>query len=171
MKTLFKLAVLFAVAFGMCSPAYAQIEQGYVTPRIFSNTSTGSQNILGAVPLNATPADRTITVTLAVPNYPAPYSKVLIGVFFTWNAASTVTAIYSCSLDGTNFATKTSRGIDAGAGTVSLFADTYTTGGASADFLLELDVRGCRSIKVVFGGAGAGVSDLITIQMTALAGQ
>ncbi len=153
------------------TPAFAQIEQGYVTPRSYPNAaSTNTANLLEGVALNATVGTRTVTVTLGLTNYPAPYSKILVGVFFTWAAASTVTAVYSCSLDGTNFATKTSRAITAGAGTISLFGDTYTTGGASADLLLELDVRGCRAIKIVFGGADAGVSDLVNVQMTALAG-
>ena len=128
-------------------------------------------NALSGVALNATAATRTVTATFTTSTTdPAPFTKWRVSVFFTYNAATTVTAVFTCSQDGTNYASLTSRSIAGGASTVSLVTDTYTTGGASANFTLEYDIQGCRKAKVLLGGASAGASDLVTVDWTAVVG-
>lgn len=130
-----------------------------------------ANNALSAVALNASAGTRTVTATFDyVPTNPAPFTKWRVSVFFTYNAATTVTGVFSCSQDGTNYASLTSRSIAAGASTVSIVTDTYTTGGASADFMLEYDIQGCRKAKLVLGGASAGASDLVTVDWVAVVG-
>lgn len=128
-------------------------------------------NALAGVALNASAATRTVTGTFQqnAANV-SPYTKWRVLVFFTYAAATTVTAVFSCSEDGTNYASLTSRSITAGASTVSILTDTYTTGGASADFALEYDIAGCRKAKVVLGGASAGATDLVTVDWVASVG-
>lgn len=128
-------------------------------------------NALSGVALNAAAALRTVTASFDIkPGTPAPYTKWRVSVFFTYGAATTLTSVFSCSQDGTNYASLTSRSISAGASTVSIVTDTYTTGGASADIMLEYDIQGCRKAKVVLGGASAGASDLVTVDWTAIVG-
>lgn len=121
-------------------------------------TAAGSVTLLDDVALNATAATRTITLNTF------GLSKVCVLVFYTYAAATTLVATPSVSADGTNYASVTSRNITAGSSTVSVFADTYTTGAADADLALEFDVTGKVSLKVVFSGASAGASDLIDVQ-------
>ncbi len=162
------LAILAALAITAAAPLPAQaVEQGFTTPRYFGPKLDG-------VALNATAALRTITVNLthngtATGN--AAYSKILLGVAHTFSTATTITVLWTCSLDGTNYMTKTSRAIAAGAGTVSLFLDTYPTGSASTSPLFELDVRGCKAVKMLLGGASAGVGDLVDAYVTAIVGK
>lgn len=130
-----------------------------------------ADNALSGVALNATAATRTVTgVFDAKAAAPSPYTKWRVSVFFTYAAATTVTAVFSCSTDGTNYASLTSRSISAGASTVSIVTDTYTTGAASADIMLEYDIQGCRKAKVLLGGASAGASDLVTVDWVAVVG-
>ena len=162
------LAILAVLAISTAAPLTAQaVEQGFTTPRYFGLKLDG-------VALNATAALRTITVNLthngAATGNPA-YSKVLLGVFHTFSTATTITVLWTCSQDGVNYATKTSRAIAAGAGTVSLFLDTYPTGSASTEPLFEIDVRGCRALKMLLGGASAGVGDLVDAHVTAIVGK
>jgi hypothetical protein len=128
-------------------------------------------NALSGVALDATAATRTVTASFDVKaTNPAPYSKWRVSVFYTYSAATTVTSVFSCSQDGTNYSSLTSRSIAAGASAVSIVTDTYTTGGASANITLEYDVQGCRKAKVVLGGASAGAGDLVTVDWTAIVG-
>jgi len=129
-----------------------------------NDVSVNPRNILAAVALNASAAARTITLSSE------GFSDLRVLVFYTYSAATTVTAQATCSYDGTNYVRITSRAITAGASVLSLFADTYTTGGASADFSLEYSVSGCRKVKVLFGGASAGAGDLVNIQAVATVG-
>lgn len=135
-------------------------------------SSTGSQNILDDVALNVTAASRTITLELGPEQLNKPWAggweKLRVGVFFTWAAASTVTAQFTCTKDGTNYTRLTTRSCSAGTCTVYLATDSYTTGGASANFELEYDVRGCRKVKVLFDGASAGATDFVDVQATAV---
>jgi hypothetical protein len=133
-------------------------------------TVVDANNALSGVALNASAATRTVQATFGSPTSPSPFTKWRVSVFFTYNAASTVTAVFSCSVDGTNYASLTSRSITAGASTVSIVTDTYTTGGASANIMLEYDIQGCRAAKVVLGGASAGASDFVTVDWSAVVG-
>jgi len=134
----------------------------------FTNSTTRSRNILAAVALNATASARTITLTKGDGGLRA--SKLLVGVFYTYSAATTVTAQLSCALDGTNYAIRQTRAISSGTATLSNLTDSKTTGAANHDFMLEFDVRGCEAVKILFGGASADGSDLVNIQATTIVG-
>lgn len=129
-----------------------------------NGASTTAQNILEGVALNATAATRTVTLDTD------GFAGLRVLVFYTYSAATTVTAQATCTYDGTNYVRITSRATSAGAGTLSLFADTYTTGAADADFSIEYGVAGCKRVKVLFGGASADGSDLVDVQAVAYVG-
>lgn len=130
-----------------------------------------ANNALSGVALNASAGTRTLTASFDYKaGVPAPFTKWRVSVFYTYSAATTVTAVFSCAQDGTNYASLTSRSIAAGASTVSIVTDTYTTSGASADLMLEYDIQGCAKAKIVFGGASAGAGDLITVDWVAVVG-
>ncbi len=133
----------------------------------YSNASSDNvYNLLEGVALNAAAAARTITVSTK-----QLWAKLVVPVFFTYGtSATTVTAQFKCSTDGTNYVLLQSRAISAGASTLSDMVDTKTTGGVDQDFMLEYDVRACRSVQVVFGASGPGGSDLINVQATAVSG-
>lgn len=125
-----------------------------------------SFNLLAAVALNAADAaTRTITLSLG-----KDFGKALVHVFYTFGAGTAVTAILTCSSDGTNYARRTSRSTAAGVSTISPLSESYPTGSASSNFTIEYDVRGCESVKVLFGGTGVNGSDLVNVQATALTG-
>ena len=156
----------FVTAIMMLTASTAFAEQGYLT---VSKASTG----LSAVALNAAAATRTMTATLTHDSTATGrpvYSKLLATVAYTYSAATTVTAQFSCSLDGTTYGRRTSTSTAAGATTISAETGTYTTNAADATLNLEYDVRGCKAVQVLFGGADAGASDLITVTWTAVAG-
>lgn len=166
MRTLF-------IAFILALSATAQAGQPKATANhYFLPASTNDYNLLEGVALNATAATRTITLNIGDANgfKAEEFTKIRVSVFFTWAAATTVTAQFSCAEDGTNYARLTTRSCSSGTCTVSLQSDSYATGGASADFSLEYDVRGCQKVKILFGGAGAGATDLVNVQATAIAG-
>lgn len=133
-------------------------------------------NVLSGVALNAGDATtRTATVNCySNPSEPvAEYAKARLGVFHTFGAASTVTIVFSCAMDGTNYAQMMSRDISGGASTLSKVTDTYTTGGASSTdpgLGPEFDIRGCKKVKFLFGGAGANGSDLVTVDVSLITG-
>lgn len=130
-------------------------------------TTGGSRDLLDGVALNAAEASRTLTLDLTTGDTLSAigkFSKVEVFVSYTYSAATTVTATATRSIDGTLYCRRTTRNTVSGASSVFLQGDTYTTGAADADFSLEYDVRGLSSLKIVFGGAGADGSDLITVQ-------
>lgn len=126
--------------------------------------------VLSGVALNAAAATRTATIL----RLDKRYSRIILTIDYTYSAATTVTVTPSASPNttsgGTTYGRKTSTAIASGAGTVSLYADTYTTSAASATFELEYDCSGRDAMKFVFGGAGAGAGDLITVYAVAVAG-
>ncbi|KKN71046.1 hypothetical protein LCGC14_0424630 [marine sediment metagenome] len=162
-----RLFFIFALVMATASTAGAQ------TQILVHGDSAGSHNILSGVALNASPAARTITLTLgAMPpgGQGSGFDKLRAFVFFTQSAASSVTALFSCSLDGTNFGSLTSRKITDGASALSIVTDTHLTG-VDADLAIEYDTRGCAKVKILFGGAGAGVGDLVDIQAVSIGGR
>jgi hypothetical protein len=138
----------------------------------FEFKSGGSLNLIEGVALNSAAADRTITLDLTGGDSSdrGSFSKVEVAIFYTYGAATTVVATPTRSFDGTNYFRRTSRSTIQGGSSDFLQADTYTTGGASADYSLEYDVRGLSSMKIVFSGASGGASDLITVQAVATVG-
>jgi hypothetical protein len=135
--------------------------------------STNKHNLLEAVALNGAAATRTITLTLgdSNPGSAKGWSKLRVSVFYTYSAATTVTAQLSCSQDGTNYAILQTRNCSAGTCTLSDATDSKATGNADRQPMMEFDIRGCQKAKVVFGGAGAGAGDLVNVQAVAIAGE
>lgn len=129
--------------------------------------------MLEAVALNASAGTRTLTLPLST-NFSRgtdgpTYAKVKLVINYTYSAATTVVVTYTSSIDGgTTYGSETSTAIAAGAGTVSVYTDTYTTGSANAIIKLSYDVAGCTHAKFVFSGASAGAGDLINVQAVAI---
>lgn len=148
----------------IASTALAQ-EQGYLT---VSKVTSGSD-----LDLSAAAASRTITATLTHDNTATGrpvYAKWMVIADYTYSAASTVTAQFTCSLDGTTYGRRTSTSTSAGASTIYKETGTYTTDAASGTLTLEYDIRGCKRAQLLLGGAGAGASDLIDWSWVAVAG-
>lgn len=147
--------------------ATAMADQGYLS---VSKVSSGSDLDLS----DATAADRTITAVLTDTGVAttgnASYSKWRIVLSHTFGAATTITAQFTCSVDGTTYGRRLSTSTDAGASTLSAESGTYPTGSASTTPMLEYDVRGCRAAKVLLGGANANSSDLVDWSWVATAG-
>ena len=142
--------------------------------RFVREASSNDYNVLEAVALNAAAATRTYTVSAgALTDAPSDgFAKLVVVIDYTYSAATTVTVTPTCSLDGgSTYASETSTSIAAGAGTVSVYSDTYTTGGANAVLRLVYDVSGCTHYKLVFGGASAGAGDLVDVQAALVVGE
>jgi hypothetical protein len=100
------------------------------------------------------------------------FEKLVVVIDYTYSAATTVTVTPTCSVDGgSTYASETSTAISAGAGTVSVYSDTYTTGAANAVLRLVYDVSGCTNYKLVFDGASAGAGDLVDVQASLVVGE
>ena len=151
----------------IAAPALA--DQGYLS--VGKNTAG-----LTAVALNAAAATRTITVNLTdketatTTGANAVYSKLLVTVDYTYSEATTVTAQLTCALDGSTYGRRTSNSTASGATTIYAETGTYTTGAASITLNLEYGVKGCKSVKVLFGGASAAAGDIVTVNYTPIAG-
>lgn len=157
-----KHTIAFLLA-SLAVPALA--DQGYLT---VSKTTTGTQ-----FALNAAAATRTVTAILTHDGTTSGrpvYSKLAVTAVYVYSAATTVTVQFSCARDGTNYGRRTSTSTVAGASTIYAETGTYTTGAASINLDLEYDVRGCASVQLLFGGAGAGAGDLVTPVWNAAAG-
>ena len=175
-KILTTLTIMAALA---AAPAVASAgEQGVAIARRFncSNAdvacpaSGSGTNILEDAPLNGAAATLTAVFTLGDSNNPAQYTQVKITAQYTYSAATLATAVYSCSIDGTNYSVVSSRAVNAGTGTLSAYTETLAAA-ASASPLIVVDVAGCAKLKVVFDGTGApGAGDLLTVQAVAVAG-
>ena len=165
-KLLTTIAVLVALF-----PTCALAQQDVTDVREFTaKPRTNAHNLIEGEALDSG-ASATVTLTHDKnATGRAAYSKVLVAVFFTWAAATTVTLTWACSLDGTTFPLKTSGSIATGVRSLSAFSDEWTTGGVDGDFLAELDVRGCKKLRITPGGAGATATDLYDLQVTAVVG-
>lgn len=162
MRHLFACLLLLAPA--------AAFAQGVAPPTRVAIVNDG----LSGVALNAAAATRTLTLTLYTGTKAQPeFAKVRLGIFYTYSAATTVTVLFSCSMDGTNYAQVMARNVSGTTATLSKLTDSWTTGGASATdpgLGPEFDVRGCLKAKFLFGGAGAGSGDLVTVDAAMIAG-
>jgi hypothetical protein len=126
---------------------------------------------LSSVALNASAGTRTITENLYRAGVQQPaYSKARLVIAYTYSAATTVTVAFKCSLDGTNYGQVMARSVSGSTATVSTLTDSYTTGAASANLMLEYDVRGCLAAQWLFGGASAGANDKVTVDVALIAG-
>ena len=122
-------------------------------------------SVLSAVGLDGAAATRTVTMSVG-----SNYAKIRLRVAYTYSAATSVTLTPTCSLDGTNFSSYTTRSCSGGACEMAPLTDVET-GTSSFDYIYEYDVRGCQKFKVVFSGGGSpGAGDLITTQATVIVG-
>ena len=162
LRTLTALVVLLSASIAGAGQAYP----------VRNTASSNVLNVLEGVALNAAAATRTINIPLGT-ILPEPrsrgFNKIRVSLFLTRTAYTTVTAQFSCSHDGTNFARLTTRTCADGACAINLQSDTRTTS-VSEEFTLEYDVRGCSDVRVLLGGASAGASDLVDAQVTAIIG-
>jgi len=99
------------------------------------------------------------------------WAKLRFGIEYTYSAATTVTAQFTCSYDGTTYYRRTTKACSEGACTAYLQSETYTTGGANAAIELEYDIRGCSVVKLLLGGASADGSDLVTTESVVIVGE
>ncbi len=134
-------------------------------------TSGGGTSMTRAAPLNGAPSTLTVVVDLGFGNTTelAQYSQLKMTVQYTKGAGDALTAVYYCSIDGTNYGQVTSLAVSAGAGTRSLFTDTIAS--ASASPLVVVDIATCIKFKVIFASTGApDGTDLLTFQAAVTAG-
>lgn len=123
-----------------------------------------STEMLSAVPLNASAATRTITLTTQ-----KNWAKLRVRVAYTYSAATSVTLTPTCSLDGTNYTAPVTRVCTAGSCEAAPHTD-IENGTANFDLMWDYDVRGCANFKIVFSGGSPGAGDLITTQASVIVG-
>lgn len=155
----------------------AASEQGVAISRRFNCSnddvtcpaSGSGTNLISGAALNDVAATLTIVFTLGNANNVAQYTKIKMVAQYTEVAATALTAVFYCSIDGTNYGQVNSLDIDAGAGTYSAY--TLTAASATASPLIVWDVAGCAKAKVVYAATGApGASDLLSVQAVAVVG-
>lgn len=131
----------------------------------FTRKVTSSEMLSGAA-LNAAAASRTMTLTVD-----GNWAKLRLAVAYTYSAATSVTLTPTCSLDGTNYDSYSTRGCSSGACEVHTMTDVVT-GTANFNKIFEYDIKGCDFFKVVFSGGGSpGAGDLITTRAAFVAGE
>lgn len=162
------LALFLCLFFSVLSPTSARAAGGVALNTQVNHMSvddTGSKLWLDGIALNAAAADdRTIEVELG-----GIWAKLEVDVYFTRSTATDVTAVFTCSKDGTRYTRKTSSATALGVRTFYLRTGVFPTV-VSVDFTLEYDVRACQSIKIVFGGTASGAGDLVDVEVTAEVG-
>lgn len=157
------LALLAATTF---APALAAAQDAPATRVDIRN------DLLSGVAMNGAASTMLITQNMFAGGWKGKveFSKARLSVFYTYSAATAVTVVFSCSADGTNYAQLTARDISGATSAVSKITDSLPTSAASHDFALEYDVRGCRSARWQLAGTGAAAGDLVTADLTLVAG-
>lgn len=151
-------ALLAALILAIALPAHAAITTvtknagGQQWLDIRNTASTAKLNLIEAQATNGSPA---VTIPLG-----KAWEKLRIAIFVTYAASTAVTLATTCSLDGTNFAKVQTRSISSGTATLSDLSDSKTLGAADQDYMVELDVRGCESVKLTLGGDDTDVANL-----------
>ncbi len=127
--------------------------------------SASACKVLSAKALNGAAA--TLTFTMDVEGY----SQLNIQVDHTFSAATAFTVTCSGSLNGgSTYARMTATSISGGTGTVSKYLDSYATGSASTNIILEYRVHGYDKVQCVLDDTGADGSDLVTVYAKASVG-
>ena len=118
--------------------------------------------LLNAVAANAAAASRTFEIDVT------GWVKATIQVDYIYTAGTAVTMTCTGSLNqGLSYASLTSTAITAGTGTVTAYVDSFAVAAASANFLLEYDVRTYDKLKCVAAVTGGGAADTITVYAAA----
>jgi hypothetical protein len=142
----------------------AQARTGETAPLA---TVTGSALCIDDGTLDA--ASNTCTVTLADKGFAK--GQLFIDFDYTDGSSISLTVTPWCSNDGgTTYFRYTSRAISAGAGTLSLFADTLATGDADIKFMVEYDVRACDSVQFVITDANGSSNESIDVDFVGVIG-
>ena len=129
-------------------------------------TAAGSHNLLSAVALNAAQAARTLDIKLGLSTSPGSIEFVIVGVDYTFSAATDVRADVYGSLDGgATYKRLQSSSVASGLDTLSDYIVRKVTGSANQSFAFTLAVDGCTDLRCIFSGSGSpGAGDLITVQ-------
>lgn len=164
----------FILALTALSAPTIALGRGAPTTTVVRLSSGGSAVLLDGVAMNASAANRTVTVNLGSGD--ASWSKLVFSIDYTDNACTKVEASPSCDLGDGTFTSLVSRNVSAGAAIVSPLVDVLCddSGTACDDFtyLLEYDARGCERFRLILsdGGSSCGASDLVTVYATAVVG-
>ena len=109
--------------------------------------------------------------TIVLGPFIAPWRSVKLKIVYTYSAGTDLTITPTGSFDGGLYASDTSEAIAAGVGTVSLYAKTFTHGGASANYFQTFGCEGLSYIKFVLSDSGAAdAGDLVDVYGRALEG-
>ncbi len=127
--------------------------------------STNTFNILEGVRLDTNPL---VEINLGTGFNRLGYSKLRVSIFLTRASATSITAVFSCSHDGTNFAIPTSRVCTAGACDLETRGDTFDSISADLDFEIEYDVQGCSDVRIQLGHVAAVAGDVLNFQAVAV---
>lgn len=149
-------AAVFGLLIGLAITAQARWK--------VANTACSAQHckLLDAVAANAAAASRTFEIDTA------GWVKATIQVDYVYSAGTAVTLTCQGSLNqGTSYASITSTSVGAGTGTVTAYVDSFAISAASANFLLEYDVRTLDRLKCVAAVTGGGANDKVTVYAAA----
>ena len=98
------------------------------------------------------------------------YSKLTIQIDHTYAAATAITLTCEGSLNGgATYARITATSISGGTGTISAYADSYATGSASSNIILEYGIAGYDKVRCDLGDTAA-TSDVDTVYANASVG-
>lgn len=101
----------------------------------------------------------------------AGYSKLSLQIDHTWAAASAITVVCEGSLNGgTTYARIVSTAILAGTGTLSAYTDSYATGGASTNILIEYGIQGYDHVRCDLNDTAATI-DTVNVWAVASRGE
>ena len=148
------IALLLAVALPAHAALLTKVETvgNQQVLLVYDTSKTSRWNVIEGAATNGGPS---VTIPLDM-----AWEKLRVAIFVTYVANTYVTLATSCSLDGTNAATVQTRSIAAGTATLSDLSDYKALGAADQDYMVELDVRGCKTVTLTLGGDDTDVADL-----------
>lgn len=131
-------------------------------PRTVHNDSADNSNALNGVAMDASAADRTVTVSF---NGQTP-RRASVAWQLTHSAATDVSIAAEVTLDGgNNWSPLVSRSIDGGDGTVSTYTDTKEVSGDDQAILQYELPAGCNGFRCVASATSGGSSDTLNAQI------
>lgn len=115
---------------------------------------------LDAVAATASEANRTFTIDCS------DETSIDVAIDYTYSAGTSISLTPTGDIGDGTYRNITSRAISAGAGTLSLFADTIEPAASSLGFTATYDVSRAKNFKLVVAVANGDGSDLITAKAT-----
>lgn len=136
-----------------------------------SNTSTAA-HACSLAPASCKVKDAALLDTLASWTMEvAGYSKLTLQIDHTFAAATAFTVTCEGSINGgSSYARITSTSIAAGTGTVTVYTDSYATGSASSNIILEYGIQGYSHVRCDLADTAA-TTDVVTIYANASQGE